>query len=60
MEELAKNLGMTARKVTELLQASGDTVSLETPVGDETAQAWGILWRTTAMNPQRRRRRAFF
>ena len=41
MEELAKNLGMTARKVTELLQASGDTVSLETPVGDEDGSSLG-------------------
>ena len=38
---LAKNLGMTARKVTELLQASGDTVSLETPVGDEDGSSLG-------------------
>ena len=32
---------MTRRRVTELLQASGDTVSLETPVGDEDGSSLG-------------------
>lgn len=41
MDELAKHLGMTTRRVTELLQASGDTVSLETPVGDEDGSSLG-------------------
>ena len=41
VDELAENLGMTRRRVTELLQASGDTVSLETPVGDEDGSSLG-------------------
>ena len=41
VDELAENLGMTRRRVTELLQASGDTVSLETPVGDEDGSSMG-------------------
>lgn len=40
-EELAKAVNMTEKRVTELLQASGDTVSLETPVGDEDGSNLG-------------------
>ena len=35
MEEVAEEVNMSEKRVTELIQASGDTVSLETPVGDE-------------------------
>ncbi len=41
VDELAEHLGMTRRRVTELLQTSGDTVSLETPVGDEDGSSLG-------------------
>ncbi len=41
VDELAENLGMPRKRVTELLQASGDTVSLETPVGDEDGSSLG-------------------
>ena len=41
VDELAENLGMTRRRVTALLQASGATVSLETPVGDEDGSSLG-------------------
>ena len=34
-EEIGKEIGMSEKRVTELMQSSGDTVSLETPVGDE-------------------------
>ena len=34
-EEIGKEVGMSEKRVTELMQSSGDTVSLETPVGDE-------------------------
>ena len=33
-EEIGKEVGMSEKRVTELMQSSGDTVSLETPVGD--------------------------
>ena len=41
VDELAENLGMPRKRVTELLQAAGDTVSLETPVGDEDGSSLG-------------------
>ena len=34
-EEVAEEVHMSEKRVAELIQASGDTVSLETPVGDE-------------------------
>ena len=34
MEEVAEEVNMSGNRVAELIQASGDTVSLETPVGD--------------------------
>lgn len=39
--EVAKAVQMPEKRVTELLQASGDTVSLETPVGDEDGSNLG-------------------
>lgn len=41
MEEVAKEVDMPERRVSELIQASGDTVSLETPVGDEEGSNLG-------------------
>ena len=41
VDERAENLGMPRKRVTELLQASGATVSLETPVGDEDGSSLG-------------------
>lgn len=40
-EELGEHLQMTGKRVNELLQAAGDTVSLETPVGDEDGSSLG-------------------
>lgn len=40
-EEVAREVGITEKRVTELIQASGDTVSLETPVGDEEGSNLG-------------------
>ena len=40
-EEIGKEIGMSEKRVTELLQSSGDTVSLETPVGDEDGSNLG-------------------
>lgn len=40
-EEIGKEVGMSERRVTELMQSSGDTVSLETPVGDEDGSNLG-------------------
>ena len=40
-EEIAEEVGMPEKRVTELIQASGDTVSLETPVGDEEGSNLG-------------------
>ena len=40
-EEIGKEVGMSEKRVTELMQSSGDTVSLETPVGDEDASNLG-------------------
>ncbi len=39
--ELAEAAGMTEKRVEELIQTSGDTVSLETPVGDEDGSSLG-------------------
>ena len=40
-EEIGKEVGMSEKRVTELRQSSGDTVSLETPVGDEDGSNLG-------------------
>ena len=40
-EEIGKEIGMAEKRVTELMQYSGDTVSLETPVGDEDGSNLG-------------------
>lgn len=40
-EEIAKEVGMPEKRVTELMQSAGDTVSLETPVGDEDGSNLG-------------------
>ena len=40
-EEIGKEIGMSEKRVTELMQSSGDTVSLETPVGDEDGSDLG-------------------
>ena len=40
-EEIGKEIGMSEKRVTELMQSSGDTVSLETPVGDEEGSNLG-------------------
>ena len=39
--EIGKEVGMSEKRVTELMQSSGDTVSLETPVGDEDGSNLG-------------------
>lgn len=39
--ELAEFLGIPEKRITELMQAAGDTVSLETPVGDEEGSSLG-------------------
>ena len=41
IEEVAEEVNMSEKRVTELIQASGDTVSLETPVGDEEGSNLG-------------------
>ena len=41
MEEIAAEVNMSEKRVGELIQASGDTVSLETPVGDEEGSNLG-------------------
>ena len=40
-EEIGKEIGMSEKRVTELMRSSGDTVSLETPVGDEDGSNLG-------------------
>lgn len=40
-EEIGKEVGMSEKRVTELMQSSGDTVSLEMPVGDEDGSNLG-------------------
>lgn len=40
-EEIGKEVGMSEKRVIELMQSSGDTVSLETPVGDEDGSNLG-------------------
>ena len=40
-EEIGKEIGLSEKRVTELMQSSGDTVSLETPVGDEDGSNLG-------------------
>ena len=40
-EEIGKEIAMSEKRVTELMQSSGDTVSLETPVGDEDGSNLG-------------------
>lgn len=40
-EEIGKEVGMSEKRVTELMQSSGNTVSLETPVGDEDGSNLG-------------------
>ena len=41
MEEVAEEVNMSGKRVAELIQASGDTISLETPVGDEEGSNLG-------------------
>ena len=41
MEEVAEEVNMSGKRVAELIPASGDTVSLETPVGDEEGSNLG-------------------
>lgn len=41
MEEVAEEVNMSGKRVAELIQASGDTVSLETPLGDEEGSNLG-------------------
>ena len=41
MEEVAEEVNMSGKRVAGLIQASGDTVSLETPVGDEEGSNLG-------------------
>lgn len=41
MEEVAEEVNMSGKRVAELIQASGETVSLETPVGDEEGSNLG-------------------
>ncbi len=41
MEEVAEEVNMSGKRVAELIQASGDTESLETPVGDEEGSNLG-------------------
>lgn len=41
MEEVAQEVNLPEKRVAELIQASGDTVSLETPVGDEEGSNLG-------------------
>lgn len=41
MEEVAEEVNMSGKRVAELIQTSGDTVSLETPVGDEEGSNLG-------------------
>lgn len=41
MEEVAEEVNMSGKRVAELIQASGDIVSLETPVGDEEGSNLG-------------------
>lgn len=41
MEEVAEEVNMSGKRVAELIQASGDTVSLETPVGGEEGSNLG-------------------
>ena len=41
MEEVAEEVNMSGKRVAELIQASGDTVSLETPVGDDEGSNLG-------------------
>lgn len=41
MEEVAEEVNISGKRVAELIQASGDTVSLETPVGDEEGSNLG-------------------
>lgn len=43
MEEVAEEVNMSGKRVAELIQASGDTVSLETPVGDEEGSNLGYF-----------------
>ena len=40
-EEIGREIHMSEKRVTELIQAAGDTVSLETPVGDEDGSNLG-------------------
>ena len=41
MEEVAEEVNMSGKRVAELIKASGDTVSVETPVGDEEGSNLG-------------------
>ena len=60
-EEIGKEIGMSEKRVTELMQSSGDTVSLETPVGDEDGSNLGrFCGQTMLTHPQRKRLRAYF
>ena len=45
---------MSEKRVTELMQSSGDTVSLETPVGDEDGSNLGDFVADDANASQRK------
>jgi RNA polymerase primary sigma factor len=54
-EELAAEMGTTPQKVRELLKASREPVSLQTPVGDEGRRCSASSW-PTQTRPRRRQR----
>ena len=54
-EEVAEEVHMSEKRVAELIQASGDTVSLETPVGDEDGSNLGDFVADDAGGPTEER-----
>jgi len=53
-EEIAHEMGLKFEKVEHIIKISQETVSLESPVGEESTPNSEILWRTTK-NLSRRR-----
>lgn len=59
-EEIGKEVGMSEKRVTELMQSSGDTVSLETPVGDEDGSNLGDFVADDSNASTEEKQKAFF
>ena len=51
-EEIGKEIGMSEKRVTELMRRPSGYYSIFRDAGDEDGPIWEILWQTMLMHPQ--------